>query len=127
MTFGMKQDAGTGYHKAQPTSSTFKPKGGSGQTDWGTWAAVGGAVISGYFDSRAQAKQMQAAADSQKLDSKTTMYLDQVARKQDLEDRRYMEEGASAFREKYRGNRPVMAPELTDPNTVVVTDPFKKK
>lgn len=127
MPFGLKQDTGAGYRKEQPTGSTFKPKEGASSPNYGAWAAAAGTVISGYFDSRAQDKQAQASLDAQKLDAKTTVHMEQSARKHALEDRRYLEEGARAFRDKYQGNRPVMAPDLTDPSTVVVTDPFKKK
>ena len=125
MTF--KQDTGISYKKDQPTNSTFKAKSGASTANYGAWASAAGAIISGYFDSKVQETQSKANLESQKLDSKTTVHMEQAARKQALEDRRYMEEGASAFREKYRGSRPVMAPEFTDPSTVVVTDPFKKR
>ena len=109
----------------QSNRDTFRSNTGS---NWGAMgAAAGGAVISGFFDARNQATQARAQADSQQMDAKTAMYEAQIGRRRQLEDQRYMEEGAAGFRAAYRGNRPVMAPALTDPTRVQVTDPLKKK
>lgn len=90
-------------------------------------AAVGGSLISGFFSSRSASKQAKEQKKQAEMQARTAIWQQQYARKNQLEDRRYKEQAIGNYRQFYAGKQPVMAPQLTDPNTVVLKDPITGK
>lgn len=121
---------GGGVQKLGTSSFGVKPKSSGASSGnlgaWGGYAQAAGAVISGVFESRAESAQAKAQQAASEQDARVAMWNDQYQRKNALQDQRYNEEAASVFRKAYKGDRPVMEPEYTDPNRVTVIDPFAK-
>lgn len=84
--------------------------------------------ISSLFGGRSKRKAEKAQQEStermNRENNQTAIYRDQLARKNELEDRRYKEEGIGAYRGFYKGNKTIAAPTMTDPNTVKPKDPY---
>lgn len=91
---------------------------------WGIAASVAGSVISGFFGSRSAKKQAKAQEKAQRLSDQYQGYMQDKNRKFTLEDRRYKEEGIRGYGQFYKGNRQLAAPVMTDPNSVVLRDPY---
>lgn len=91
---------------------------------WAIAASVAGSLISGFFGSRSAKKQQKAQEKAQRLSDQYRGYMQDKNRKFTLEDRRYKEDAVGAYRGFYGGNRQIAAPVLTDPNSVVLRDPY---
>ncbi len=94
-------------------------------------SSLGGTILGGIkslFGGRSKRKEEKAKAEHEarmnKENNQTAIYRDQLARKNELEDRRYKEEGIGAYRGFYKGNKTIAAPTMTDPNTVKPKDPY---
>lgn len=92
----------------------------------GVWVAAAGAVVSGLFQSRAANKQSKDQKEANELSVRGQMWQDQYARRNQIEDRAYKEKAIGGYRDFYKGARPLMSPEYSDPSSVEVIDPFKK-
>lgn len=93
----------------------------------GTGAAILGGIKS-LFGGRSKRKAEKAQQESNERmnreNNQTAIYRDQMARKNELEDRRYKEEGIRGYGKFYKGNKTIAAPTMTDPNTVKPVDPY---
>lgn len=90
----------------------------------GAAVAIGGSFISGFFGSRSAKKDRKAQEKAQRLSDQYQGYMQDKARKFQLEDRRYKEDAIGGYRQFYGGTRQIAAPVLTDPNSVVLRDPY---
>lgn len=91
---------------------------------WAIAASVAGSVISGFFGSRSAKKQQKAQEKAQRLSDQYQGYMQAQRRKYELENRRYKEDAIGNYRGFYGGARQIAAPVLTDPNSVVLRDPY---
>ncbi len=89
---------------------------------WGLAAA--GSLISGFFGSRSAKKNAKAQEKAQRLSDQYQGYMQAQRRKYQLEDRSYKEDAVGAYRGFYGGTRQIAAPVLSDPNSVVLRDPY---
>lgn len=84
--------------------------------------------IKGLFGGRSKRKAEKAQQEStermNRENNQVAIYRDQLARKNDLEDRRYKEDGIRGYAGFYKGNRTISAPTMTDPNTVKPVNPY---
>jgi hypothetical protein len=93
----------------------------------GAFLAIGGAVVSGLFSSRAANKQAKADKAASELSVRGNMWDRQFDRRNQLQDREYKERAIGGYRDFYKGSRPLMSPAYTDPGSQEVIDPFAKK
>lgn len=91
----------------------------------GATAAIAGAVISGFFESRNQAMQDASAARRQEASARYQSYMQDVDQYHARQDRRFVEEGIGGYRGMYSGAQPLMTPEYTNPGTRPV-DPYTR-
>ena len=84
--------------------------------------------IKGLFGGRSKRKAEKAQQEStermNRENNQTAIYRDQLARKNELEDRRYKEEGIRGYGGFYKGNKTIAKPTMTDPNTVKPVNPY---
>lgn len=92
---------------------------------WAIAAAIGGSLISGFFGSRSAKKSAKAQEKAQRLSDQYQGYMQDKNRKFQLEDRRYKEDAIAGYRGMYSGPRQIAAPIMTDPNSVVLRDPYE--
>lgn len=91
---------------------------------WSIAATIGGSLISGFFGSRSAKKDRKAQEKAQRLNDQYQGYMQDKARKFQLEDRRYKEDAVRGYGGFYKG-APMAAPVMTDPNSVVLRDPYE--
>ncbi len=101
------------------------PNTGGGSNYAGAVASVAGAVISGFFESRNQARQMESDANRQAASARYQSYMQDVDRYNQQQDRAYVEGGIAEYGREYTGRQPVMAPPRTNPGTRPV-DPYTR-
>lgn len=100
-----------------------------GVNAWGdAGVAVAGALISGFFESRAASADRASAAKRQESSARYQSYMQDVDRYNQMQDRAYAEGGVAAYRERgptSSGGVPIMAPTPTNPGTRPV-DPYTR-
>ena len=93
----------------------------------GAAVAIGGSLISGFFGSKSEKKQMKAQEKMNQQNNQFQAYRDDVNYKRQLDARLYKEKAWDTYRPMYAGAQQFAAPVMTDPNSVKPIDPYAQK
>lgn len=93
----------------------------------GAAVAIGGSLISGFFGSQSEKKKIKAQEKMNMQNNQFQAYRDDVNYKRQLAERLYKEQAWDTYSPGYKGTQTYARPVMTDPNSVVLNDPYATK